>query len=148
MSLNDAVIKKLRDEFSNYMDYLSELSPSEVVEEAHKIVVKAGFLDRFQQGYITNENQLSALMQQEQPLDTLYHDWLKTSLHFEEILEGSIDYSMEKLDNREKLAPAKQPSMAEVLREAQAKADKINAQNVRNKSGQRNPSKTNPELGE
>lgn len=245
MSLNDAVVKKLKDEFGKYLDYLSELSPGEVIEEAYEIVVKAGFIDRFEQGYVSNSEQLLTLMNQDEPLETLYHDWLKTSLHFEEILEGSIDYSMERLpqlqlpgqpthghsnegydisqavlfDNNTGFVVGesdtaahpfvtwrmfndqgtlayetgryfddeasarydyknrvddysqdkqlivvdlpvakqplekpsenkKQPSMAEVLREAQAKADRINAQNALNKSATPKPDKDNPQIGD
>ena len=148
MSLHDTFAQKLQQEFEAFKQNLLTQTPFDVLYSAHELVVKENIVDYLVNTSFENDGKLAFLLENDYDLDDFYNEYLSQDIHLGGVIETSVDYTLDKLNIPDEPAVStREPStMAEILQAAQAKADKINAQNALAKTN--TPTKPTPQIGD
>ena len=83
------LLKKMQAEYDNFISDIEKLSPSEIICKSYEIAMKEDILISVECAGLDNEDIL-ALSSVENPLDTLYSDWLNRDYSYMDLLEDSI----------------------------------------------------------
>lgn len=87
-------IEKVEQEYSNFKEKLEKKSPKEIISKSYELVVKEQIKDELKyRNYDINE--LKALNKKYDVLEEFYQDWLSADGRLGEILENTIDDTIE-----------------------------------------------------
>lgn len=94
-NLKEVLALKLEHEFSKFIEnIIKNYTPEEIVKNSYKITVREQLKDEILSRDLT-ENQMRALLKNDNVLDELYEDWLDEDSRLGEILENSIDTTLD-----------------------------------------------------
>ena len=94
IKLKTEFIEKVEQEYSNLKEKLEKKSPKEIISKSYELVVKEQIKDELKyRNYGINE--LKALNKKYDVLEEFYQDWLSADGRLGEILENSIDDTIE-----------------------------------------------------
>ena len=101
--LNNMLALKLQNEFSKYtQDLINNKTPQEIVMKSYETTVKEGYIDLFSYKDL-EKDEIKALLKEENILDSLYDDWIKSDGCLWEQIENVADISVERIkDNYHK----------------------------------------------
>lgn len=94
IKLKTEFIEKVEQEYSNFKEKLEKKSPKEIISKSYELVVKEQIKDELKyRNYDINE--LKALNKKYDVLEEFYQDWLSADGRLGEILENTIDDTIE-----------------------------------------------------
>ncbi|MBP3831210.1 MAG: DUF3848 domain-containing protein [Clostridia bacterium] len=101
--LNNMLALKLQNEFSKYtQDLINNKTSQEIVMKSYETTVKEGYIDLFSYKDL-EKDEIKALLKEENILDSLYDDWIKSDGCLWEQIENVADISVERIkDNYHK----------------------------------------------
>ena len=101
--LNNMLALKLQNEFSKYtQDLINNKTPQGIVMKSYETTVKEGYIDLFSYKDL-EKDEIKALLKEENILDSLYDDWIKSDGCLWEQIENVADISVERIkDNYHK----------------------------------------------
>ena len=99
--LKNKLIGKLEKELAEFKDSLMELSSKEIIDSSYKITCMETIQD-----YLINDKdysrfELKTLLKREQILEECYDDWLSNDGSLREVLEYSIDDTIDTIRDNE-----------------------------------------------
>lgn len=89
-SPQDQLYDKMSTEYDVFLEELKTKPPGKILDAAYEKVFKEDILMIFESGEFSNE-QISALLALEEPLESLYRDWLDSDANYMDILRDCID---------------------------------------------------------
>ena len=95
--LADKLYKKLDNECRRFMDEVKLLPPEQIVEKAYEITCKAEYPDMFYGTDNYTNEELEALLKQENSLQYLYDDWYSSDGGIHNTLRESMEVGLEEL---------------------------------------------------
>ncbi len=104
---------KLENELSSYKSSLTELSSKEIIDKSYETAMKEELICFF---YPNSEQfdfeEIKALKQEENSLNSLYQGWMDCDLNICQLLEDSVRDTLEELveEQKEKLKELKKKS--------------------------------------
>ena len=88
--LKQKVLEKIEKEYDDFIGELSNCSSQVIIERAYEKVVKEEMKDKFASKDLS-ELESKALLKNDGILEEFYDDWLNTDGNFSEMLEISMD---------------------------------------------------------
>ena len=91
MTFQRRLYEKLSLQYEEFLDWMRDLPPQDIIDTAHEKVAKECILERFEdEGYLSYA-QAKHLLERDYTLNDFYNAWLKTDVHFEELVHDCID---------------------------------------------------------
>ena len=88
------LINRIHKEQAEYLEYIKQLSPEEIIRKAYEICYREEFIVILETK-IFDDDTLTVLQDTPHLLDVLYDEWLKTDAGVTEILTEVIDNFVE-----------------------------------------------------
>lgn len=129
----DQLYERMSAEYDDFLEELKTKPPGKIIEAAYEKVFKEDILMTFESGGFSDE-QITALLALEEPLDSLYRDWLDTDASYMDILRDSIDsaadFYVAEQKKEQRLEPKR--SIADRLAKGKEKVDAYKEQQAQN----------------
>ena len=97
MNIKEEIYNKMEKEYNDFIDKIKSLDIDEIIESAYGITVRKEILLFFESDNNYDIRALRKLIREDNPLDKLYQDWLKTDGGIHEALRDSVNDSLEDL---------------------------------------------------
>ncbi len=94
MNNKEKLSKKVEKEYTNFIEELKDKPPQNIIDKCYEKTLKEEMKDKLQCMEL-NDIQISALLCQGNILSEFYEDWLHNDLNINEILEISMEDSIE-----------------------------------------------------
>jgi len=88
--LTEILIRKVKDEYADYLNELIEMSKEVIIDKSYETAVKQEFIDELQYSDLYVDEK-KALMNRDHLLDEFYNDWLDNDTGLYEALDNSFD---------------------------------------------------------
>ncbi len=129
--MNDKLYGKLEAEYNGFIDNLKTLPPEEIISKSYEKIFKEDILACFGETQL-DYDEAQALYSLENPLTTMYDDWLNMNSSYMDMLRDSIDDSIksamefvkEKPSVLDKLEKAKKQQLPKAMDKAKKAPDK------------------------
>jgi len=82
--LQKKLIKKLNEEYREYISKLRELSSEEIIEKSYETTMKKQFLELLNEETKIERNEVMSLLTSDNALDELYEQWDNDVKYFNE----------------------------------------------------------------
>lgn len=129
----DRLYEKMSAEYDDFLEELKTKPPGKIIESAYEKVFKEDILMTFGSDEFSDE-QIDALLALEEPLDSLYRDWLDTDASYMDTLRDSIDSAADfyVAEQKKEQRPEPKRSIADRIAEGKEKADAYKEQQAQN----------------
>lgn len=87
--MKDKLIAKIHAEQAKYLDRVAKLSPREIIGKAYEICWREEMIISIESSYFSDED-LKVLSKEENLLDKIYDEWLKTDVSVADIVADII----------------------------------------------------------
>jgi len=94
MNNKEKLSKKVEKEYTNFIEELKDKPPQNIIDKSYEKTLKEEMKNKLQCMEL-NDIQISALLCQSNILSEFYEDWLHNDLNINEILEISMEDSIE-----------------------------------------------------
>ena len=88
--LTEILIRKVKDEYADYLNELIEMSKEVIIDKSYETAVKQEFIDELQYSDLYVDEK-KALMNRDHLLDEFYNDWLDNDTGLYEALDNSFN---------------------------------------------------------
>ncbi|MEI3402420.1 MAG: DUF3848 domain-containing protein [Clostridia bacterium] len=103
MNVREELYSKMEKEYNLFIENLKQLSPEKIMDNAYEKVMKEELVSMFYPEYEKYDiSDIKALNKCEKPLEELYQGWMDFDGGIHELLEYSIDDTIETLKREQK----------------------------------------------
>jgi len=92
------VESRVKKEYENYIEKIKNQNIDKIIEESYQISIKEELTYLFYDENKFNNHKLNSLLEQENILEYLYNDWMKSGRNISEILEDNLDFCLDQLE--------------------------------------------------